>query len=426
MGLLSSFNIGVTGLAATGSGISVVGDNIANAGTNGFKYSRPEFQDVLASSLKGIEGGNQFGAGTRLAHITPIFIQGNIARTEIATDLAVNGNGFFTLEADFGYSYTRDGAFHFDKEGYLINADDYKVLGFAQDRNGKLSNKVAPVRLGNTTIPAAASSNVDVSMNLDSRENITKFDPKTPTKTSNFSTSVTVYDNIGTARLATLYFNKTADNQWEYHALVDGADAQGGKEGEFVEMASGRLVFNNKGVLQEEVESKNSFNFNKGALQGQKIEFNFGKSLKEGGDGLEASTQYGSKSNIGKTYQNGASAGTLASLSFDDEGVLKATYDNGETRDIAQIAVSKFENNEGLFKMGKNLFKETRKSGQAAIGRPGDSGRGRVLAKSLELSNVDIANEFVNLMTMQRNFQANARTITTADQMLQEVFNIKR
>ena len=176
MGLLSSFNIGVTGLAATGSGISVVGDNIANAGTNGFKYSRPEFQDVLASSLKGIEGGNQFGAGTRLAHITPIFIQGNIARTEIATDLAVNGNGFFTMESDFGYAYTRDGAFHFDKEGYLTNADDHKVLGFTVDRNGKFTNKTGAVRLGNTTIPALASAKVDMSMNLDSREDIKKFE----------------------------------------------------------------------------------------------------------------------------------------------------------------------------------------------------------------------------------------------------------
>jgi flagellar hook protein FlgE len=208
--------------------------------------------------------------------------------------------------------------------------------------------------------------------------------------------------------------------------MVDGAEAQGGKAGEMVEMASGTLKFNQKGVLEEETEKNNAFNFSKGALPGQKIAFDFGPSVKEGGTGLEASTQFGSKHSVARHTHDGSSAATLASMSFNDDGVLTAVYDNGQQRDLAQIAIAKFENNEGLFKTGKNLFKETRKSGQATIGKPGSDGRGEVMSKSIEASNVDIAKEFIDLMAAQRNFQANTRTITTSDQMLQEVLNIKR
>lgn len=427
MSILNSFGIGVTGLQAAGQSMSVVGDNIANAGTFGFKSSRAEFQDMLSSSLKGIDGGDQVGQGTKLAHITPQFIQGSVNRTQNITDLAINGSGFFQVDAPFGKGYTRDGSFHFDKEGFMINGDGYKVQGFQPDDKGAITNKLGNIKLGNTTIPATPTSEVSISMNIDSRSNIKVFDPKNPDKTSSFNTSVTVYDNIGTARLVNLYFNKQTDGgNWEYHAMVDGADAQNGLPGTMVEMANGKLKFNQKGVLEEETPGLNAFNFNKGALQGQKINFNLGESLKEGGTGLDAATQYGSKSSISRHTQDGSSAATLSSMSFNDEGILSAVYDNGVQRELGQVAIAKFENNEGLFKTGKNLFKETRKSGQAAVGRPGADGRGDVLSKSIELSNVDIANEFIGLMTAQRNFQANTRTITTSDQMLQEVLNIKR
>ena len=426
MGILSSFNVGVSGLKASGSSMSVIGDNIANAGTFGFKGSRAEFQDMLSSSLKGIDGGDQIGSGTKLAHVTPKFTQGSIERTESITDLALNGNGFFAVESPKGRGFTRDGSFHFDKEGHLINGDGNKVLGFQANDNGEVSQKIGPVKLGNTTIPATPTSEIKVSMNLDSREKVKQFNPQDPANTSNFNTSFSVYDNVGSQRLVTVYFNKTTDGQWDYHAMVDGKDAAGGQEGTMVEMASGQLRFNNKGELQEEVSSLNSFNFDNGAAPGQKIDFNFGESLAEGGDGKAASTQFGSGSSVARHTQDGASAATLSSLSFNDQGILTASYDNGDQRDIAQVAVAKFENNEGLFKMGKNLFKETRKSGQGALGKPGADGRGEILAKSIELSNVDIADEFINLMNAQRNFQANTRTITTSDQMLQEVLNIKR
>lgn len=426
MGILRSFNIGVTGLTATGQGMGVIGDNIANSGTNGFKSSRAEFQDVLAVSLKGIEGGDQFGAGVKLGHIKPLMTQGDITRTDSVTDLALSGDGFFTVDAPFGRGYTRDGSFRFSKEGELVNMDGYKILGFQADEKGKIMNKLDPIKLTNATIPAQPTKEVSLSMNLDSRQNKMEFNIESPEKTSNFSNSMTVYDNIGTARVVTVYYNKVNDNEWEYHVGADGKDVEGGKPDTMVEMANGKLKFNDKGQLQEEVEGKNSFNFNKGAAADQKITFNWGASLKEGGTGLDASTQYGSEHAVARHTQDGSEAATVTSLSFNDKGILTAVYNNGSTRDIAQIAIGKFDNNEGLFKVGKNLFKESKSSGQAALGKPGEAGRGDVLSKSIELSNVDIANEFVNLMTAQRNFQANAKTLTTADEMLQQVLQIKR
>ena len=426
MSILKSFNIGISGLSAAGGGMSVISDNIANAGTFGFKASRPEFQDTLAQSLRGIDGGDQIGAGTHIAHVTPIFTQGPIQRTEQVTDLAINGNGFFQVMAPFGYGHTRDGSFHFDKEGYLINGDGYRVVGFLSNDRGDITSQKGPVRLGNITTPAKATKDIEINMNLDSREIIQRFDSSRPEETSSYSNSITIYDNVGIARLITVFFTKVDDNVWEYHAMSDGKDVPGGKEGEWVEQASGTLLFNRKGQLQEERISNDTFDFNKGAARNQKVKWSFGTSLAEGGDGLDASTQYGTTTTTARHLQDGDSAAELASLSFNDDGVLIAVYSNGSSREVAQLGIAKFENNEGLFKVGKNLFKESRKSGQPVFGAPDSGGRGSLLSKSIELSNVDIANEFVNLMTSQRNFQANARSITTADQMLQEVLGLKR
>ena len=315
---------------------------------------------------------------------------------------------------------------HFNKEGELVTGDEYKVLGFTVSDDGKITRKTGPITLGNSTIPAKPSSKINLMMNLDSRANAQQFDIKRPDDTSEFSTSLTVFDNVGTERLVTLYFNKTVDGKWDYHATVPGEDAKNGVKGEIVEMAKGTLDFDQSGRLKSETSSLNAFNFNKGAAPNQKIDFNFGKSLDEGGTGYEGMTQYGSDSSISRHTQDGYAAATLGSLSFDDDGILSASYTNGIQKDIAQISVAKFENNEALFKMGKNLFKQTRKSGEASLGTPGTDGRGQVLSKSVELSNVDIAQEFIGLMNAQRSFQANTKTITTADQMLQEVLNIKR
>ena len=425
MSVLRSFNIGISGMNAAGGGMSVAGDNIANAGTTGFKASRSEFQDMLSVSLKGVSGGDQVGSGSRLAHVKQIFNQGDVTRTENTTDMAISGDGFFVIDSNTGRAYSRDGSFSFNKHGELVNGDGYKVLGFSYV-DGKPANKLEAIKLDATTIPAKATERAGIMMNLDSRSAPAKsFDIKNPDETSTFANSLVVFDNVGTERLVNMYFNKTDNNKWEYHVLVDGKDADGGKPGEMVEMANGNVIFNDKGVLQEESEGKNSFNFNNGAAAGQKIVFDFGKSIKDGGNGFNASTQYGANSSVSRHTQDGNSAATLSSLSFSDQGVLTAVYDNGDRREVSQVGLARFENNQGLFKLGKNLFRESRESGLAAIGRPTEAGRGEILSRSLELSTVDLASEFVNLMTLSRNFKANSKVITTADEMIQEVLKLK-
>jgi len=426
MGILSSLYTGVSGLTAAGEALSIYGDNLANANTVGFKTSRPEFQDVIAKSLKGILGGNQIGRGVKLSNINPIFSQGSLTQTERATDLAISGDGFFVLDSAEGRSFSRNGVFNFDKEGKLTNLDGSIVMGFKADEMGVVTNKLAPIKLDRTVIDAKRTGKVSLSMNLDIRaDKGGEWDPNSPDKMSNYSNGFTVYDSAGNAHLITTYFKKAEDGVWEWHAMAKGDEITGGKPGQNVECASGKLKFTSDGRLQESTMAKNEFNFTKGAQPGQKIDFDFGKTILQGGDGLQT-TQYGTNSDLYRHLQDGYGAGTLAGLSFNDDGVLSAIYTNGETLNLAQTAIAKFENNEALFKAGQNRFRESKNSGQAFIGKPGEGGRGRITPKTVESSTTDIAQEFINLMSTQRNFQANARAISTADELLTEVLNLKR
>jgi len=426
MGILSSMYTGITGLRAQGEALSIYGDNISNSSTTGFKISRPEFQDVVSKSLKGLLGGNQIGSGTRLAAVNPVFSQGSLVQTDSATDLAITGDGFFVLDGIDGRSYTRAGAFHFDKEGRLITADNQIVMGFQGDEDGRISSKLGPITAGRTVVDAKPTKDVRLFMNLDLRaDKALEFDPERPDNTSQFTTSATVHDSAGTPHVVGVYFNKTDDGVWTWRAMAKGDEVVGGEKGKLIEQATGKLLFDTDGRLMEQVIDKSAFNFTKGALPDQFIRFDFGDDKKNGGAGLQV-TQYGTDSEAYKTIQNGSTAGTLAGLTFGDSGELQAIYSNGMTSKLAQIALGKFENSEGLFKLGQNRYRESSLSGQATIGSPQKGGRGSIAPKNLESSTTDIASEFINLMTSQRNFQANSRVINTADEMLKEIINLNK
>ncbi|OFZ78280.1 MAG: flagellar hook protein [Bdellovibrionales bacterium RIFOXYD1_FULL_53_11] len=426
MGILSSLYTGITGLQAQGEALSIYGDNIANAQTTGFKTSRPEFQDVIAKSLKGLLGGNQIGRGTRLSAVNPVFSQGSITQTESATDVSITGDGFFVLNGIDGVSFSRNGAFHFDKNGKLINADGYRIQGFQADEDGKVTSKMGDIAVTRTVVDAKKSKDVQIFMNLDLRaDKGLEFNPERPEQSCHFATGVTLYDTAGTAHVTTLYFNKLDEGVWQWRAMAKGEEIVGGQKDTQVEQANGRLTFDTDGRLLEQVIDKSSFNFNKGAQPDQYIHFDFGADKKNGGAGLQV-TQYGTASEAYKTLQDGCTAGTLAGLTFNDDGVLAAIYSNGETVNLAQLALAKFENPEGLFKAGQNRYRESRLAGQATIGAPQTGGRGQIASKTLESSTTDIANEFINLMSSQRNFQANSRVISVADDMMQEVLNLKK
>jgi flagellar hook protein FlgE len=428
MGILSSLYTGVSGMTAQGEALGVIGDNIANSNTAGFKASRAEFQDIISKNLKGILGGNQIGRGVKIGAVNPILAQGNVDPTEKATDLAISGDGYFVLRGTDGESFTRDGSFHFDKEGYLVTNDNQRVQGFEADEKGRVINKVGDIRFPRVLTPAKATTKVRMELNLDSRADLAKkFDDKDPFTTSHYSTGVEVFDSQGNKHLMTAFFNKVNDREWEYHGMVDGKEVTGGDAGVLKEVCRGKLTFNVDGKLETEELTKSSFNFKDGALQDQQIAIDFGDSIKtDGGKGVEGSKQYGRESDLIGWGQDGASAGTINNMSFNDQGVLTALYSNGEARDLAQICLAKFENPESLFKVGNNRLKESREGGTPSIGVAAQAGRGKLFAKSLERSTVDLGTEFVNLIQAQRGFQSNAKTITTTDQLLEEVINLKR
>jgi flagellar hook protein FlgE len=428
MGILSSMYTGVSGLTAQGEALSVVSDNIANANTTGFKASRAEFQDILAKDLKGLLGGNQIGRGTKIGAVNPILTQGNVDATEKATDLAISGDGYFTLRGSDGQSFTRDGSFHFDREGYLVSNDNQRVQGFQADEKGRIINKMGDLRFPRALIPAKPTQEIKMDMNLDSRieAGLKKFDMKDPYATSDYSTGVEIFDSQGNKHLMTLFFNKTEDRKWDYHGMVDGKEVTGGKPGVLSQVCAGKMDFTVDGLLNSAEMTDSAFNFAGGALQDQKIKLNFGDAIAAGGKGIDGTKQYGKDSDLITWHQDGSSAGTINNLSFNDEGVLTALYSNGQAQDLGQIALTKFENPEALFKVGNNRMKESRDSGTPAIGAPNRAGRGKLFAKSLERSTVDLAQEFVNLIQNQRGFQANAKTITTTDQLLEEVIQLKR
>jgi flagellar hook protein FlgE len=428
MGVLSSLFTGVSGLQAQGEALGVIADNIANANTTGFKSSRAEFQDIIAKNLKGILGGNQIGRGVKIGAVNPILLQGNVDQTENATDLAISGDGYFVCRGSDGQSFTRDGSLKFDREGYLVTNDDQRVQGFQVDGDGKITSYVNDIKFPKAITPARATKKLDITANLDSRQGVgVPFNLEKPNESSQYSTGVEIYDSQGNKHLMTIFFNKTADRQWEWHGLVDGVEAVGGQEGKYTEVAAGKLTFTVDGKLDTQVETKKSYNFKGGALPNQKIDVSFGDAVTTNkGTGLKGSVQYGKDSDLMAWKQDGAAAGTITNMSFSDTGVLTALYSNGEAKDLGQIVLARFDAPERLYKVGNNRFKESREGGTPAIGAPNMGGRGKIFAKSLERSTVDLAMEFVNLIQNQRGFQANAKTITTTDELLAEVIQLKR
>ena len=430
MAILSSLWTGVSGLQAQGEGLSVVADNIANANTTGFKASRAEFQDIMSRNLKGLDGGNQMGRGVRVGAVNPILSQGNIDHTDRATDLAVNGDGYFQVKGTEGVSYTRDGSFHFDKSGFLTTTSGQRIQGYQANIKGEIENKVSDMRFPRALVGASGTKEIKMDLNLDSRAipNAKTFDAKDPFKTSDFATAVEMYDSQGNKHMLNMFFNRGEDRTWTFRGLVDGKEVEGippEQQGQLAQVCEGKMQFTEDGILKSQEMTNSAFNFNGGAKLDQAIKFNFGSDLATGGTG-EGTRQYGSDSDVVTWRQDGYAAGTVTGLSFNDEGVLTASYSNGQVVDLGQILLAKFENPEALFKQGGNLFKQSRDSGEPSLGAARMSGRGSIMAKSLERSTVDLAAEFVTMITDQRAFQANAKTITTSDELLSEVIQMKR
>jgi len=426
MGALSSMSTAIAGLESNGEMLSIIADNIANANTTGFKAARAEFHSLLAEDLNSSASGAQLGKGAKVGNITPIFTQGNVTRTDRATDMAINGNGFFVLKSDVGATYTRDGSFRFDKGGWLVNTTGSKVQAYAATPEGKITGQLTDVRIPYAAVPAKATTRIEMFTNLDARiPPAQPIDLTRPDETSHYSTTSQIFDSVGNGHAVSVYFNRTSDATWEWHAMVDGADLAGGEKGKPGEIAQGSLTFDSNGRLQSVEQAIVNTNFANGAIPGQDLKFDFGDPIDDKGTGQKGTTQYGSKNVTFRNVQDGFSAGLLADTIIDGEGLITGVYSNGQNRVLGQIAMARFEATERLMKIGENQYKETADSGIPLIGKAKTSGRGVINPKYLEQSTVDIAKEFVDMIKAQRAFQANAKSITSANEMLEEVINIK-
>ncbi|MEW6601430.1 MAG: flagellar hook protein FlgE [Nitrospirota bacterium] len=427
---LTSLFTAVSGMNANGTALSVISDNVANMNTHGFKASRAAFGDILSQQL----GESQVGRGVLLTDVAPQFTQGTFENTASVLDMAVDGEGLFILKDSSGTYYSRAGQFSVDKDGYVVNPGGTKLQGYALDLTGA-SSGLGDINISSVNSAPSATANVSISANLDSRESIiSAFDVTDPNNTSNFSSSISVYDSLGNGHIVNIYFTKTASNTWSWNAVVSAADnaniyAPATAAVDEIQ-ATGTLTFNSDGKLLTETTAAaptGGFDFEGGATQNQTITFDFGDSITtDSGTGLDGTTQFGSNSSTSFQNQDGYASGSLKSITISQDGTMTGIFTNGQTRGVAQIAIAKFVAPTQLIKMGRNLYAESTDSGQPIISTPGTSGTGTVLSNTLELSNVDLAEEFVKMILSQRGFQANSRVISTSDELMQELVNLKR
>jgi flagellar hook protein FlgE len=426
MSITNSLYIGISGLNAHGDAIGVVGDNIANVSTVGFKRARASFNDLLGGEL----GAQRLGGGVRFGGTQTLWNQGAITQTGNPLDVAISGGGMFVVKGNHagqtGQFYTRDGRFQLDNQGFVVDPRGMRLQGYPISSTGMRATTIGDLPLGARQAPPVATTVANLTLNLDANAAVPPaFDPANPNATSSYATSATVYDSLGKAHTVQMYFRHQGNGAWEWHAMADGGELTGGTPGVQQEIASGTLAFDTTGKLQSQTTTSSAASFI-GATANQAITFDFGDDIAAGGTGLAGTTQFAGPSTVTATDIDGHGFGNLTDLVISDDGTIAGVFDNGERIDLAKIALADFANMEGLERAGDGLLTESTKSGAALIDVAGSGARGSVVSGALEGSNVDLGTELVTLIAYQRAFQGNAKTVTTADEMLAEVANLKR
>jgi flagellar hook protein FlgE len=414
MAISSSLYSGISGLNTNGNAMSVIGNNIANTNTIGFKSSRAVFSDLLSGSVNGSGGASQVGRGTGLSTVDNIFGQGTFESTESNTDLAIEGEGLFVLREPSGNAsyYSRAGAFRFDGDGFLVNPEGYRVQGKGFDANGNLSaGDPSDILVNiNSALPARMTGDMTLSTNLDANAPViaTAFDVTDPT-TYNYASSTTIFDSLGNTHILSTYFTKTADNVWDWNVV----DENNNTVADSGTLPNSTITFDTSGQ-QTGGGTATISGLNWGAATSvQDVDLNFD------------TTQYANDSQVLSQDQDGYGPGSLMKISIGNDGTVTANYSNGERLKVSRIVLAKFANFGGLVKEGQNMFSATDAAGPPRVGMPGPE-LGSLFTNALEQSTVDLAAEFVKMITTQRGFQANSRVITTTDEMLGELINLKR
>ncbi|MCH2057764.1 MAG: flagellar hook protein FlgE [Thalassotalea sp.] len=440
-----SFNVSLSGLNAAQKDLDVTSNNIANVNTTGFKESRTEFVDVYASSLLAA-GKTKAGDGVLTADVAQQFSQGSIRFTNNALDLAITGNGFFATVPELDSlerSYTRAGEFKLNADNFIVNSNGDYLLGFDVNADGSSASvalsTASPIQIPTASGAPQATTEVDIRMNLPAGDavNTYAFDPTDPL-TYNHSTSVTVFDSLGESHVQTYYFRKTAANEWNMYTAVDGVllDIPGGVNsianpttGPSPNVRAAQLTFTAGGDFSTQTpatittEPLTATVLVNGADPAQTLTVDF--NLDTTGPNANEPTQFASNFEVTSLEQDGLAVGRLTGLDIDADGLIRATYSNGTSEPLSRVTLVNFANNQGLTQVGNTSWKESLVSGEALAGEAGSGTFGSINSSALEQSNVNLTSELIDLISAQRNFQANSRSLEVDNQLNQTILQIR-
>ena len=424
MTLFSALQTGVTGLGTNGLSMQVLGDNISNLNTVGFKGSRADFQDVLLQSI-GTKG--QLGAGASTARISQNFGQGSLETSTMRSDLAIDGKGFFVLNnAEGNEFYSRAGQFRLNNAGNLISMDGMKLQGYQTVSSGVLGTAVGDIEIATEAVPGAATTEVIITANLDASATaavtITSppLDFTTIANEATFTSSTVVYDSLGVSHDVTMAFYKTGTNTWIQRAYVDAGEA-GGTPGVPQEISDATLNFTTAGALDPLTSTVTATAVTFDGAAAQTVAFDLGATAGDSG----VLTQFDTPtSNVYDVDPDGNSSGDFVDFDISGDGTVNGIYSNGTTRVLAKVVMATFRAQGNLSREGHNLYAATRDSGEAVIGDADTGGRGSVHSFALEGSNIDLEREFVTLIKSQKGYQASARLVSSVDELLQELMQI--
>ena len=408
-----TFFVGLTGLNASSLGIKNIGNNLSNSNTIGYKATNLFFEELRAATSAGAEAGQ----GVQPTSTQQVWSQGNVQQSQLSTDMAIRGSGFFVvgdgISSEF---YTRAGNFYLDAEGKLVTSDGYYVLGYPTDlQTGTIDTNTNLVPLDlkpGMVLPAVSSTQVRFTTNLNAEA----------VEGENFSTTVKIYDSLGVGHPVTVTFTKTdTQGAWNYSMEVPSSSVAGGGSGV---LQQGQVTFKPDGTLDSPTGDVTGITFTPSSGAD---DVTFSWDLWDDIDPTKGFlTQFRLPSSTSQTYQSGKGAGTLSEMLVQDDGVIEGVFSNGETAPLGQIGMALFTSPQNLVRTGNNLYARTTQSGEPTIGTPETGGRGAVQGNALELSNVDIAEEFIKLILFQRSYQANSKVITTADQITQQAIQLKQ
>lgn len=445
MSLFTTLGVGASGLNVASVGLGVAGDNIANIGTTGYKHTRATFADFMPQNVFGLGGVGQLGTGAVTNYLSTQFGQGSVAASDSSLDMAINGNGFFVVNSGDESFYTRNGEFYMDDTGFVTTADGLRLQGYTAV-DGAVSGSLGDLQIAELQIPPHVTTTVVADATL-SAETVVGADlaaidlfgtgAGTNTLTeagdaADFTMSTTIYDSLGVAHDATVLFERSGTSDWIWRAVTDATAVYDSTNAQFsttedsgFEMASGTLTFDTNGNITAFTQTNTSATIPwtfQGAAAAD-VAFDFGMDatglVTEG-----AVTMVGDESSVQALSQDGRSTGTLASLAVGDDGTVTGNYTNGEELVVGQVALATFSDQSGLIRTGGTLFSASSAAGEPAVGAASSGSRGTLSGSALESSNVDLETEFVNMITAQRMYQANAKVISAADQSLQTLVSV--